>query len=48
MKEERLLKTLGDVDEKFIDEAAPEAAEQPDFIQIHTRKEPFYMKTMKM
>ena len=46
MKEERLLKTLGDVDEKFIDEAAPEAAEQPDFIQIHTRKEPFYMKIL--
>lgn len=46
MKEERLLKTLGDVDEKFIDEAAPEAAEQPDFIQIHTRKEPVYMKIL--
>lgn len=46
MKEEHLLKTLGDVDEKFIDEAAPEAAEQPDFIQIHTRKEPFYMRIL--
>lgn len=47
MKEERLLKTLGDVDEKFIDEAAPtDTAEQPDFIQIHTRKEPFYMKIL--
>lgn len=46
MKEERLLKILGEVDKKFIDEAAPEAAEQPDFIQIHTRKEPFYMKIL--
>ena len=47
MKEERLLKTLGDVNEKFIDEAAPtDTAEQPDFIQIHKRKEPFYMKIL--
>lgn len=46
MKEECLLKTLGDVDEKFIDEAAPEPAEQPEYIEINTRKEPFYMKLM--
>lgn len=50
MKEEDLLKTLGDVDEKFIDEAAPtdypESAEQPDYTEIITRKEPFYMKIL--
>lgn len=46
MKEERLLKTLGDVDEKFIDEAAPDTAEQPDYTEIITRKEPFYMKIL--
>lgn len=46
MNEERLLKALGDVDEKFIDEAAPEPAEQPEYIEINTRKEPFYMKLM--
>lgn len=46
MKEECLLKTLGEVDEKFIDEAAPEPAEQPEYIEINTRKEPFYMKLM--
>lgn len=46
MKEERLLKTLGDVDEKFIDEAALDTAEQPDYTEIITRKEPFYMKIL--
>ncbi len=46
MKEERLLKTLGDVDDKFIDEAAPDTAEKADYIQIHTKKEPFYMKIL--
>ncbi|MGN0641380.1 MAG: hypothetical protein ACI4JT_10575 [Oscillospiraceae bacterium] len=46
MKEERLLKTLGDVDEKFIDESAPDTAEQPDYTEIITRKEPFYMKIL--
>lgn len=50
MKEQDLLKTIGDVDEKFIDEAAPtdfpESAEQPDYTEIITRKEPLYMKIM--
>ena len=50
MKEQDLLKTIGDVDEKFIDEAAPtdfpESAEQPDYTEIITRKEPFYMKIL--
>lgn len=46
MKEERLLKTLGDVDEKFIDEAAPDTAEKADYTEIITRKEPFYMKIL--
>ena len=46
MKEEFLLKTLGDVDEKFIDEAALDTAEQPDYTEIITRKEPFYMKIL--
>lgn len=50
MKEQDLLKTIGDVDEKFIDEAAPtdfpESAEQPDYTEIITRKEPLYMKIL--
>ena len=46
MKEEDLLKTLGDVDEKFIDEAAPDTAEKADYTEIIPRKEPFYMKIL--
>lgn len=50
MKEQDLLKTIGDVDEKFIDEAAPtdypESAETPDYTEIITRKEPLYMKIL--
>lgn len=46
MKEQDLLKTLGDVDEKFIDEAAPDTAEKADYTEIIPRKEPFYMKIL--
>ena len=46
MKEQDLLKTLGDVDEKFIDEAAPDTAEKADYTEIIPRKEPLYMKIL--
>lgn len=46
MKEKDLLNALGEVDDKFIAEAAPDTAEHPDYTEIIPRKEPFYMKIL--